>query len=572
MLTNTGCMLMVCVLSTVRSAPTHAAGSPLSISVYATAGDVQTHLAAAEDRAQILPLLHRLNVSRVFLEGRRGDEYVPISTLAKVRDFFESRGIRVTGGIATVPGSRFGVRQEGGLDWLNWEAAKTRQDIADFFADNAKIFDEIIVDDFFCTGDTSAQAARGRAGRSWSAYRRDLLVSSIGPLMARPARRARQNVRLIVKFPQWYDRFHVFGYDPPRMAEHFDAVWVGTEVRNPRTRRMGFVQQTQGYMNFLWLKSIAGKKVLGAWFDHIECTDLQFVDQAYMSVLAGAPELTLFHLGDIVAEHPGDTLLAERLTELTSLAGALHGADPRGIFFYKPPGSDPGDNLFLMDYLGMLGLPIVPTSEYPGSSRTVFLAAHAAADPNVEVEVQRHLRKGGTLIMTPGFLRRAGSWAEALAGATSSGRAGLGKVNRGDRAIGATQVEIDAGLRTATGKALISTDAEGQSVPLLTRRRLAGGLVYVLNIRTFSDADYRVSGEWLLPPRQLGWSDAPQEVADQLRTPLMEPLGVKLLAPAGVVLCLRGKGQFLYNSNDEPVETRLGGKRHRLGAHQLLRP
>ena len=49
-------------------------------------------------------------------------------------------------------------------------------------------------------------------------------------------------VRLIIKFPQWYDRFHLFGYDPPRMAEAFDKVWVGTEVRNPLTRRGGLNQ------------------------------------------------------------------------------------------------------------------------------------------------------------------------------------------------------------------------------------------------------------------------------------------------------------------------------------------
>lgn len=389
-------------------AAARAASAPLTTSVYATAGDVQTHLATAQGRAQVLPVLEQLKVSRLFLEGRRGDEYVPPNTLADVRGFFEVRGIRAAGGIATVPGSRFGVRQEGGLNWVNWEAEQTRRDVAAFFAENAKVFDEIIVDDFFCTGDTSAQAESGRAGRSWSAYRRDLLVSLIDPLIVRPARAVRPDVRLIIKFPQWYDRFHVFGYDPPRMAEKFDAVWVGTEVRNPRTRRMGFVQPTQGYMNYRWLKSVAGEKVCGAWFDHIECTAPQFVDQAYLSVLAGAPELTLFHLGDIVARHPGSALLAERLPDLIQLASALRRFEPRGIFFYKPPGSTAGNNLFLADYLGMLGLPVVPTAAYPDSSRATFLGAHAAADPQIETHARRHLRKGATLIMTPALLRRAG--------------------------------------------------------------------------------------------------------------------------------------------------------------------
>jgi hypothetical protein len=51
---------------------------------------------------------------------------------------------------------------------------------------------------------------------------------------------------------------------------------------------MGFVQPTQGYMNYRWLTDVIGDKVEAAWFDHIECTAQNFVDQAWQSVLAGA--------------------------------------------------------------------------------------------------------------------------------------------------------------------------------------------------------------------------------------------------------------------------------------------
>ncbi|MDH7501895.1 MAG: hypothetical protein QHJ82_04155 [Verrucomicrobiota bacterium] len=551
---------LICVAVVVGLGAARAGQPQLSVSVYATAGDVQSHLASTEARTNTLPMLTRLGVSRVFLEGRRGDEYVDPATLATVRDYLKSHGIDCSGGIATVPGKTFGVRQTGGLDWLDWESEKTRADVSGFFRENARVFDELIIDDFFCTGDVSAQADRARAGRSWSAYRRDLLVSLIGLLVHQPARETRQNVRLIIKFPQWYDRFHLFGYDPVRMAGKFDKVWVGTEVRNPRTRRMGFVQPTQGYVNFMWIRSIAGEKVRGAWFDHIECSAFNFIDQACMSVLAGARELTLFRLGDVAAKHPGDALLAERLPELIAIAKSIQNAEPDGVYFYKPPNSDADDNLFLADYLGMIGLPIVPVATYPDNSRVVFLAAHAVADPDIQFLVKRHLRRGATLILTPSFLRKSGRWAQDIAGAVATGLTGLGRLEERNAAANSAVVEVDSSLKPTTAGVLSQADCNGLVVPLLTHRQVGAGRVLVLNIRSFSDTDYRGTGEYLLPPTELGWARLPQQFLDPLRATLLRPLGMRLDAPAGVIMCVRGKSSFIYNVNDEPAMIRLGSK------------
>jgi len=547
----------------------HAVCGQLSVSVYATAGDVQTHLASTEARANTLQTLMRLGVSRMFLEGRRGDEYVDPATLATVRDYLKSHGIDCCGGIATVPGNNFGVRQTGGLDWLDWESEKTRADISGFFRENAQVFDEIIIDDFFCTGDESARADRARAGRSWSAYRRDLLVSLIDPLVRQPARATRQDVRLIIKFPQWYDRFHVFGYDPARMTEKFDRVWVGTEVRNPRTRRMGFVQPTQGYINFMWIRSIAGKKVHGAWFDHIECSAFNFIDQAYMSVLAGARELTLFRLGDVAEKHPGDALLAERMPELTALANSIQNAEPDGVFFYKPPNSDADDNLFLADYIGMIGLPIVPVAAYPDRSRVLFLAAHAASDPSIQSRVKDHLRRGATLILTPSFLRKSGRWAQEIAGAVAMGQSGLGRLREPGATTNRAAVELDSSLTLTTARVLFEADCNGIGVPLLTHKQVGAGQVLVLNMRSFSDTDYRGTGEYLLPPSELGWTRVPQQLLDPLRAAMLRSLGIRLEAPPGVIMCVRGNTNFIYNANDAPAMIRLGSKRLTSEPHRI---
>ncbi len=69
----------------------------------------------------MLEVLQPLQPARLFLEGRRGDDYVSPERLREIRDFFGARNIECSGGIAPVPGEKFGLRQTGGLAWMNWE-------------------------------------------------------------------------------------------------------------------------------------------------------------------------------------------------------------------------------------------------------------------------------------------------------------------------------------------------------------------------------------------------------------------------------------------------------------------
>ncbi|MCZ7637078.1 MAG: hypothetical protein M5U12_14195 [Verrucomicrobia bacterium] len=563
---------MIRLLVTLVLAASLRAGESFTVSVYATAGDVLQHLATAEQRVRAAAVLAPLRVDRLFLEGRRGDEYVPPDLLREVRDDFHARGVRCAGGIATVPGSRFGTRQDSALSWLNWQSAKTQSDVAQFFRENAPLFDELIVDDFYCTADTSAESEVARGSRSWGEYRRDLLVSLIEPMIVRPAKDAHPGVRLILKYPQWYDRFHLFGYDPARMSPPFDAIWVGTEVRNPQTRRMGFVQPTEGYMNFRWLQSVAGPKVMGAWFDHIECSAQHFIDQAYQSVLAGARDLTLFRLGDLMDGHPGDALLAARLPDLQALAARVRGQTPSGFAFYKPPGSESEENLYLADYLGMIGLPVVPVSSYPTEARAVFLGVQAAADAEALRRAQGQVQRGGAVVVTPAFVRMVGSEAAQWAGVEVGPAAQplVAETYRFGATLGtfASPLDVDGGVRVTESRARLEVIRGGRPVPLLTERTFEAGRVWVLNVRTFSEADFRESGEWLLAPKPRGLAELPEPFANELRAALLSPLGVAWEAPAGVGLYLFGGGRCLYNFGEATARVRLDGAELELPAHQ----
>lgn len=542
------------------------AQEPLKISVFVTAGGVMNYLSKDEMRAKAEKAFARLGVTRIFLEGRRGDEYVTPEVLTRLRDYFRARGIETTGAIATVPGKTFGVRQNEGYGWLNFEDPMTRAGITRFFEENAAIFDEIIIDDFYCTGDTSELSQKARGGRDWPEYRREMLTGLIEPMIWSPARRVNPRVKLIMKFPQWYDLFDRYGYEPARMGAAFPQLWAGTEVRNPKTARMGFVQPTEGYVNWSWLKAVNGEKLHGAWFDHIESTAQNVVDQAFQSVLAGARELTLFHMGDLMEWHPGDALLVEKMPELKDLARKVKGLERGGVPFYKPVNSVAGENRFLADYLAMNGVPIKMVATYPSESRVVFLGQQAAHDPQLDGKIAAHLKRGATVAVTPALLRARPRLARQ-AGVTVPAQPQPGTaaaLTLGDRDLALSRpLELEGGLKAAAAKVLVS----GGAVPVLTAREAGGGRLMVYNLRTFNDEEYAQAKELLLPPLERGLAELPRAAADALRAPLVEPLGMKFSAPSGVGLYLFGKSAVLYNFLPEGQDCMVGAARHRVAAN-----
>ncbi|MEN6535609.1 MAG: hypothetical protein ABFD89_18240 [Bryobacteraceae bacterium] len=553
----------------------NAAYAPLRVSVYATADGVNKYLSTPADRAKTAEVLHRFHVSRVFVEGRRGDDYVQPELLREIRDDLLAHGFEVTGAIATVPGKTFGVRQNGDLGWMNFQAKKTQEDIAGFFRENAGIFGEIVIDDFFCTGDTSPESETARDGRSWAAYRQDLMVSLLGPMVLEPARDVSRTFSLIIKYPQWYDRFHLFGYNPQRMSVRADRVWVGTEVRNPETRRMGFVEPSEGYVNYRWIADSAAQKAEGAWFDHIECTAQNFVDQAWQSVLAGAKELTLFSLNDVMTGHPGHELFLRDFDALSSVSAENKGRQPLGIGFYKPVGSDSEQNMYLMDYAVMIGLPVVPTVAYPGGTKVAVLGVQAAEDPDIFREIRNHMKGGGTIVVTPAFLRKADLKLRRLIGVYASDEAvpelATSALVGGKQVPLTTPLEIDGGLFVKQAAVRMEVSGGGKTYPLLTSKVIGRGRLMVWNVRTFSEKDFRESGEHLLAPKRLGLPDLPQPVADELRNNLLGPIKISFEAPTRVGLYLIGGHRYLYNFRNEALDVKVDGRTTHLDANAFRR-
>ncbi len=489
--------------------------SDLRLASYATSHQVERMATDADFRAAVWDAVERMGITKLYLEVYRSGHTVPPEQLTQVRDWLLERDIGVVGGIATVPGGDVGVRQQGPLGWFNWQNEKTQRDLERIIRASAPLFDTFIVDDFLCTGDVSAESERARGDRSWGQYRRDLLTELAQSIFLRPAKEVHPGITMIVKYPQWYDRFHLFGYDTVTFPRLFDQVWVGTETRGRNTQRFGFVQPYEGFINYRWLAGISGDKIGGAWFDHGDCAEHDFLDQAYTSVLAGAPELVMFNLGDVVAGHPDHAKVASQFGRLADLAAFVRQHPVTGVPAYKPPNSDPAGDMYLMDLIGMLGIPLVPVHEFPRDASVIFLPAQAAADPKLYEHVKKARARGRHLILTTNLLiaRPQGRTLASVVGIDPDlTSAPLRAAYRTE--TGAVEIDLEAPIEV-TPQAGDVVCADGMRQLLLLR---TAGNVSLLNTHTYSQADFDAVGEVLLCPRPLGLLSLDEPALTAFRT------------------------------------------------------
>jgi hypothetical protein len=372
-----------------------------------------------------------------------------------------------------------------------------------------------------------------------------------------PAKRVNPGITMTVKYPQWYDRFQMFGYDVPRQSAQFDQTWVGTETRGANTQRFGFTQPYEGFVNYRYIKSIAGDKVATAWFDHGDCDANDFLDQAYMTVLAGAPEIVLFNYGEVIAGHPGHDLLTEHMPHLQELAAAVKEHPVTGIPAYKPPNSDAGGDLYIMDFLGMLGVPLVPVSEFPTDAREIILPTQAASDPDIASKVDAAIDRGTTLILTAGFLANAQGLPWTIASDPVKAESVINPTTTKRTAVENLTLESREGPRGFKRK--LMAEAEGQRYPFLSVGQKEASTLIFLNVHTYSQADFDAVGETLLSPRPLSLLDLPMDAFTPLRMRLGQ-IGPKpwLDAPARVTFQPLGDSSwFLLNNSAQPAEAEL---------------
>jgi len=447
-------------------------------------------------------------ITHVFIEVFRDHYLADRQALEHARDRFRAAGISVSGCVTTTvvgkPSSGWGPQV------CCYTDQQTQIRLQSLFEYAAELFDEIMIDDFFfcdCTCpecDAARQAQVVKVGDktypveglTWSDYHRALMVHVSEDRVLAPAKRVNPKVKIIIKYPQWYDAYHERGYDVARQSAAFDRIWVGTETRDFTNEvHWGGTVQYEGYFLMRWLGGIGGPKCGGGWYDTLGTTPPYYIEQARQTILAGARESLLFCYGTLNPDAhsilPGSipwptptgqadiAALRTNLPELLAVAREVQKRQPLGIAIYKPVNSPGGPDTRIFDYLGMIGLPLVPCHQFPTNAPAAIFPLQACADPNLSAELKDYIK---------------------------------------------------------TGRPVLVTDALSQAIP-------PGPNLQATNVQVVG-----------LPQRLDYLLAQPQDTLDRLRAPLLNALHTTFRAPGQVALYLFSpSGYVIENFNDQPV-------------------
>ena len=236
-----------------------------------------------------------------------------------------------------------------------------------------------------------------------------------------------------------------------RETADFDRTWVGTETRDYGDKHWGGTPQYEGYFIMRWLGGIGGPKCGGGWYDPYGTTERTYLEQARQTVLGGARESMLFCYGSLL-KHTGPKnveTLRQNIPELLAVAEEVGRRRIVGVAAYKPANSHPENEQRVFDFVGMMGLPLVPCHEFPADAPAAFFSVHALKDPGLPGKLAAFIASGKPVLLTDGL-------AKQLAGKVnlSAANVHLLPVNGDPKSLlELPQAELDA-LRAAASAAL----------------------------------------------------------------------------------------------------------------------
>jgi len=387
-----------------------------------TAQNVRDHLATEDGLAAAIAWCRQTGVTKVYLETFRSNYTAERETLQRAKDRFRSEGFEVSGCVTT---TIVGKRSTGWNLISCYTDPATQGKLQQIFEYTAGLFDEIMIDDFWFTDckcqacETARQSKRVTIGDksypvssdTWEDYRCELMVRLSQDRILAAARRVNPRVQVIIKYPQWYDNFHERGYEVVRETADFDRTWVGTETRDYDDKQWGGTVQYEAYFIMRWLGGIGGAKCGGGWYDPYGTTERTYVEQARQTILGGARESLLFCYGSLLKDTGPKNVVALRanVPELLTVAEQVARRQVVGIAAYKPPNSHPENERRVFDFVGMMGLPLVPCHEFPAEAKAGFFSIHALKDPKLIERVAGFIAAGKPVLVTDGL-------AAALAG------------------------------------------------------------------------------------------------------------------------------------------------------------
>jgi hypothetical protein len=377
----------------------------LRIATLFSAQDVRDRLSTDQGLDDAVGWCKKTGVTHAFIESFRDGYTAERKALEHARDRFRAAGFDVSG---CVTPTKVGKDSTGWTSIACYTDAPTQKHVQEIFEYTASLFDEIMIDDFWFTDCRCDDCRKARGDKSWPQYHCDLMIRVSRERVLKPAKAVNPNVKIIIKYPQWYDQFHNRGYEVMQETADFDRIWVGTETRDYADKRWGGTVQYEGYYLMRWLGVIGGAKCGGGWFDPFGTHEATYVEQARQTVLADAKEMLLFCYGALL-RGTGPANVEKLRTEipgLFQLARLVRNQPLRGIAAPKPPNSDAFNEQYVYDFVGMLGLPLVPTNEIRTDVKAAFLPVHVLKDPQCQSKLDTMLSTGAPVLITDGLARK----------------------------------------------------------------------------------------------------------------------------------------------------------------------
>lgn len=514
----------------------------------------------------------QLEVDKIYLETHRDLLVVEDATLEQAKKFFHDRGIETAGGIT------YTINEANSFETFCYSNPEHRKMVQKIAEHTAKHFDEFILDDFFFTSCKSDIEIKAKGMQSWTDYRLKLMTEAGRDLVLKPAKKVNPQVKVIIKYPNWYDHFQGLGFNLEEGPQLFDGVWTGTETRDPAGN-----QHLQNYLSYNIIRYFDNLRPGyngGRWVDvgGLNMGMDRYAEQLHLTMLAKAPEIILFayhqlldvklspkyrtpwqgmgtsfNYDEVTAPiRLEDGSLVEPTT-MARIAGVvlkqtdklIHKlGNPVGIKSYKPFHAA-GDD-FLQNYLGMIGLPMDMRPVFPEDQQVVLLTAQAAQDTEIMAKIKRQLQSGRDVVVTSSLLKAIPEKLTEVAELRCTDLKALvndfGRYGQSGRDLLIPQVQYytnDAWEMVSAGRPLTGGVS---GYPILLRAPYATGNLYVLTI-----------------PDDMGnLYDFPANALNEIRRIMSKDIGVCLEAPPKVGLFVYdNKTLVVENFNDEPVEVRI---------------
>jgi hypothetical protein len=371
----------------------------------------------------------QLKVDKVYIEVQRNRDLASDDLLEHVKKFFLDHGVRVAGGMALSDGGFGQFKSFCYTDPQDREFIHKASELA------ARHFDEVIQDDFFFVNTKTDSDIAAKGTNSWTQFRLGLMDEAAENLIIKPARAVNPRVKLIIKFPNWYEHFQGLGYDLDQEPKVFDGIYTGTETRDPIITDQ-HLQAYESYEIIRYFDNIAPGRNGGGWVDTYSIRYIdRYAEQLWDTMFARTPQIMLFEwsamsrpivpgdrdawqilhtsfdytrmLADFAANPPAGltnptiaSVASYSLKQLDPFLGRL--GHPIGIASYKPYQSTGED--FLHNYLGMIGIPVELYPYFPTNADMVLLTESAKFDPDIVAKIKAQLAAGKSVVITSGLL------------------------------------------------------------------------------------------------------------------------------------------------------------------------